>query len=463
MNDAATILRQPLQSLPDPLPMTPLPGPFHARIRPPGSKSVTNRAILLAALAEGESRLTHALTDAEDARAMLDAVRALGAAVTIDRDTVTIRGVAGRWRVGDGVTLDLANSGTSMRFLAASCLLADGPVTLDGDERMRERPIDQLARALVSLGARVEFPGDPGCPPLRISPPDALPRAAAIHFESPRSGQFISAMLHVAPFLPGGLRVRIGGEVTSAPYIDMTARLIARIGGPEAQRASDLREIAIPESSLRAFTLDVEPDASGAVPFLCAGAMFPGARIEIDGLPRDSLQGDAEFAGVLARMGASVERADDSLALTGPETLRTIDVDLSDMPDAAMALAALCVFADGDCRIAGLRTLRDKECDRIDATCRGLFDAGALCTDTGRGAAFHVRPHRPDWALRPAILDTHDDHRMAMALALLGLRRPGLSLRNPACVAKTYPQFFAHLASLYEGVDGVRSDGLSRP
>lgn len=456
MNDAVTILRRPLRSLPDPLPIKPLAGPFDARIRPPGSKSITNRAILLGALADGESRLTHALTDAEDARAMLDAVRALGAAVSVKDDTVTIQGVAGRWRAMDGVGLNLANSGTSMRFLAASCLLADGPVTLDGDARMRERPIDQLAGALVSLGARVEFLAAPGCPPVRITPPGALPRRAQVEFDSPRSGQFISAMIHIAPFLPDGLGIRIRGEVTTPPYIRMSLALL----GEQVRgiRASDtLDDILIPHAPLRAFEKAIEPDASGAAPFLCAAALQPGARVTIEGLPRGSLQGDAAFADVLARMGASVERAGDGLALTGPDRLRAIEADLAPMPDCAMALAALCAFADGPSVIRGLRTLRDKECDRIAATCEGLRAVGARC-DSPDGESLRISPVPEDRRPGPVALPTFGDHRMAMAFALLALRRPGVSLRDPACIAKTYPSFFADLARLYEP---ARREGLS--
>jgi 3-phosphoshikimate 1-carboxyvinyltransferase len=456
--------------LPESLPISPASRPFDAVIRPPGSKSLTNRALLLAALAHGASTLRRPLVDADDARRMLDAVARLGAHVEIRGDALVVTGVGGRWRVGpEPVALDLGNAGTATRFLAAAAMLAppgSGGVIIDGNARMRQRPIGELAGALDALGVRVRFLGAPGFPPLHVMPADPAALGSEVSFARTASSQFVSALLLVAPWLPHGLTARFTEPPTSASYIDMTVALLRRCGAQakcgDLSRPGAVTVFPSPDPSggapgLRGFTYDVEPDASGAAPFWAAAALVPGARVQVPGLWLEggagpcSLQGDARFVRVLHRMGAQVELAPGGLAVRG-DRLLGIEVDLSQMPDTAMTLAALACFADGPSRIAGLRTLRVKETDRIAALVAELSKVGARVEPFADGGdeGLVITPIPP--AQRAGgdevEFETYDDHRMAMALALVGLRRRGVKIRDPGCVAKTYPAFWQDFARL---------------
>lgn len=462
-------LERPLADLPDPLPIPPLSRPFDVSIRPPGSKSLTNRALLLAALAEGTSTLRHALVDADDAQVMLRAIQALGASVTPDPSdptTLRITGVGGRWRVpAGGVTLNLNNAGTATRFLAASSLLTppgSAGLTIDGDARMRERPILELGDALKRVGAQVEYLGTPGCPPLRVrvpESPDAL--RWIVTLGTTRSSQFISALLLVAPLLPKGLEVELWGTITSEPYVDMTVGLLRRVGianevlhGTDDRSPRPMTLIRHKPQRLLAFELDIEADASGASYFLAAAALVPGATCRIHGVPATgSLQGDSGFAAVVHAMTG--QAADPGgLSATGSARLRPVDADLSGIPDTAMTAAVLACFASGVSTLHGLRTLRVKETDRLAALQTELQRIGAtveIVSEQWRGEedeALRISPPA-DMGTEPVVFQTYHDHRMAMALSLVGLRRPNVFIADPGCVAKTYPTFFADLARLY--------------
>ena len=452
----AEILTRPLDALPDPLripTITQEPGkaPPQAEIRPPGSKSLTNRLLLLAALAPGISTIRNPLLEADDARRMLDAIESLGAEVHPENDGVRIHGVAGRWRTTAETTLKLNNAGTATRFLAAAALCADHPLIIDGNERMRRRPIGELADLLTTLGARVEYLGAPGCPPVRITPPVGGPKTDTLTATTTRSSQFISALLLVAPFLAGGLTLRLSGTVTSASYVRMTVALLEQLN-VTVRTSENLRVIRV-LPGLEAFDVDVEPDASGATYFWAAGALIPGASVRVNGLKAGSLQGDSSFAALLARMGASVALAEGSIAVHGPDRLGPILADMSDMPDAAMTLAVCAAFAEGTSIIRGVRTLRDKECDRIAALQSELGKIGVVVEADVRGDPDVLTVTPPPGGIAacgdPVVFETFDDHRMAMSLSLFGLRRTGVSIRDPGCVAKTYPGFFADLAMLY--------------
>jgi 3-phosphoshikimate 1-carboxyvinyltransferase len=464
--DAVAALSLPLDRLPDPLPIPVLTRPFHASVRPPGSKSLTNRALLLAALAEGESVLHGALTEAEDARVMVRALEHLGARVRIDGAEVHVHGVGGRWRVpAAGVELHLENAGTATRFLTAAALLADpsgGPVVIDGNSRMRERPIGELVELVRALGARAEYVGREGFPPVRVFPaaPGALGESLSVGLTA--SSQFVSALLLVGAFLPRGLDVRFTGEPTSRSYLDMTVRLLSELGvrvDTTGIRAGG--SVRVWPTRLYRFEHEVEPDASGATYFWAAAAISPGSSCLVRGMGAGSMQGDARFVDVLRDMGAVVETDGDGIRVRAPGAgLHALSADLTLMPDAAMTLAAACCFAPGPSLIAGLRTLRVKETDRLAALVAELakIGVGAGVRDTeGTGGA-------PDEALGLRVsaggidcspdvprveFDTYRDHRMAMALALIGLRRPNVYVRDPGCVAKTYPTFWRDLSSLY--------------
>lgn len=432
---------------------------FWVEIQPPGSKSLTNRALLLAALADGSSVLLGALVGADDTARMIDALRDLGAEIALDGpDTLTIRGVAGRWKHAD-LTLDLHNAGTATRFLAAAALLAPGPLTITGNERMRQRPIGELARLLTRLGAQAEHLGRADCPPLRITPPpSAGPAPRPLEIPTTVSSQFISALLLVAPWLPGGLTLKLTGEVTSPSYISMTLALLDHLGAT-VRMSEDLRILRVSSrAGLPAFRYAVEPDASSATYFWGAAALSEGSRCAILGLDPDSLQGDASFVDILHRVGAGVEhrsRSPDSpgwIACHGG-SLAPINADLSSMPDAAMTLAAICAFAPGRSILRGLRTLRVKESDRIEALRAELARIHVKVESPEEGTiTITPPPGGVDCSDRaPEVaFETYDDHRMAMSLALIGLRRPNVLIRDPGCVAKTYPGFWTDLARLSE-------------
>lgn len=463
-----------LADLPDPLPLAPvdLARPFDACLRPPGSKSLTNRALLLAALSAGRSVIRRPLLEADDAERMIAALRKLGATLTpTPGGDVEIEGVNGRWMSGPGgVELNLNNAGTATRFLAAAALLAPGPVTIDGNARMRERPIGELTEALEQLRARCEFTGRPGYPPVKIHPPPGLepggPHGFTAQMGTTQSGQFISALLMIGPWLPGGITLRMTGAVTSASYVEMTLGLLTRLGATVkmSQNLAVIRVSAPPAHGnatargLAGFEYAVEPDASGATYFWGAAAVVPGSGCNIPGLGTGSLQGDARFPDVLERMGAGLIRGmaiEPSLQVRGPARLRGVDVDMVDMPDAAMTLAAVACFAEGTTVMRGLRTLRVKETDRIAAVRNELTKIGVRveCPVDGDADVMSITP--PAGGLDcsadcPRVeFDTYDDHRMAMSLAIIGLRRPNTFIRNPGCVAKTYPTFWKDWGALY--------------
>lgn len=452
-----------MESLPDPMPIryweagSPA---FSARVRPPGSKSVTNRAILLAALSRGRSVLVRPLLHADDAERMIAGVRALGAAVreTAEGD-LEIEGVGGRWPGGSGgVRLDLGNSGTATRFLAAAALLAPGPVTIDGNERMRQRPIGELAGALESLGAVVEYGGEAGMPPLTITPPARLAESATVELPTTVSSQFVSALLLVGPFLPGGLTLSLRGPITSRSYVMMTVGLLDQLGAiVKTTESLSLIRVGGVGGGLAAFRLLVEPDASGATYFWAAAALRAGAVCRVDGLDARSMQGDANFPDLLSRMGAAVLREEGespSIGVRGPVSLTPIMADLSLMPDAAMTLAAVASFAKGMSVLRGLRTLRVKETDRIAALEKELAKVGVKVEGQVLGDSDSITITPPKGGIDcssgvPRVeFETYDDHRMAMSLALIGLRRPNVWVKNPGCVGKTYPEFWRDLGML---------------
>jgi 3-phosphoshikimate 1-carboxyvinyltransferase len=459
MASRGDMLRGALGELPDPLPIPTCrrgagAAPPSATIRPPGSKSLTNRLLLLAALAEGVSTLHHPLLEADDAERMLAAIDRLGAVVERAGSTLRVRGVGGRWSIPEGgVSLDLNNAGTATRFLAAAALCAPAPVTIDGNERMRQRPIGELGELLAQLGAKVEYPGAPGCPPVRITPPAGGAVAESITIATTRSSQFISALLLTAPFLPRGLTVRLEGVVTSASYVRMTVGLLERLGAT-VRTSEGLRVIRV-LPGLPAFEADVEPDASGATYFWAAGALLEGSAVGVMGLGVDALQGDSGFPALLARMGAAVTATEGVVTVRGPARLSPVFADMSDMPDATMTLAVCAAFAGGTSILRGVRTLRDKECDRIAALESELGKIGVSVRSDVNGDPDVITITPPEGGVDcsagapPVEFETFDDHRMAMSLALVGLRRPGVLIRDPGCVAKTYPGFFTDLASLY--------------
>ena len=417
-------------------------GPLDAVVRVPGSRSLTNRALVAAALADGESTLENALS-ADDTDAMRVALGALGVPIAVDaRATGTWR-VAGRGgRLGvPAAALDARASGTTARFLTALAALAPAPVVIDGSARMRERPIQDLVDALGRLGVRVEVQGRGGCPPVRVLG-GGFPGGEA-EIDARRSSQYVSAVLLVAPYAARDVGLSLtGGTLVSRPYVEMTLDVMAAFGAEAGWRPDGgLRVAAGRRYVPRAFA--IEPDASSAA-YPWAAAAIAGGRVRVDGLAATSRQADARFVDVLERMGCAVERGDRHTTVTGPAPggLRGVDVDMNALPDAVLALAVVAAFAAGPTVVRNVGNLRIKETDRLAALERELRKLGA-----GAQAG-------PDWLriepapLRGAAIDTYEDHRMAMAFALAGLRVPGVVIRDPACVTKTWPHYFDALERL---------------
>ena len=425
-------------SLPAELPIRPR-GPLDAKVRVPGSKSITNRAALAAALAHGPSALAGALAS-DDTDAMRVALGALGVAIDVDGDAWRIAGRAGVL-AAPAEPIDARASGTTARFLTAAAVLAAGPVTIDGAPRMRERPIADLTDCLAALGASVEVLGQKGCPPVRVQGGGL--RGGRAPIDARRSSQFVSAVLLAAPYARTDVTLDpIGGFVISAPYVDLTLAVMRSFGADARWLPGGSLFVAAGRHYQgRAYA--IECDASAAAYPFCAAAIA-GGRVRVDGVPAGSLQADFRLLDVLERMGCTVTR--EAAAVTVERApgapLAGVEVDMNDFPDAVLALAVAALFADGPTRIENVPNLRIKETDRLAALERELAKLGARA-EAG-----------PDWlAIEPgplhgAAIETYDDHRMAMAFALAGLRVPGVVIRDPRCVAKTWPDYFAMLDTL---------------
>jgi len=419
-------------------------------IRLPGSKSISNRALLLAALSRGDTVLEH-LLESDDTQVMLEALAALG--VEWRKDGAHAHRVTGCG--GDfpakRADLFLGLSGLSVRTLAAVLALSDGNYRLDGVARMRERPIRDLVDALVPLGADIRYEIDEGYPPLLIGPTrDA--GADCVHIRGDVSSQFLTGLLQALPLLRREVEVDVEGELISAPYVGITLDLMQRFGVTVLQdrerdgsRRFRLLAGARYQSPGR---FHVEGDASSASYFLAAGAL--GGPVRVEGVGRASVQGDVAFADVLAAMGAQVNRGDDWIEARAGRSLTGIDLDCKLIPDAAMTAAVVALFAHGATTLSNIGSWRVKETDRIDAMARELSKLGAA-VEQG-----------PDWlrvappqALRPATIDTYDDHRMAMCFSLATLGGVAVRINDPDCVRKTFPGYFAEFARLATPQAGV--------
>jgi 3-phosphoshikimate 1-carboxyvinyltransferase len=427
----------PVGDLPDPLEVQPVEGPLAATVRPPGSKSITNRALVCAALADGESVLAGVLT-ADDTEAMLDCLRGLGVPIRVDAAAaqVTVRGVAGRPPVS-GALLDARLSGTTSRFVAPVAALSGGTVVLDGAPPLRARPMGDLLDALEALGAEVDPLGEPGHLPVQIDGRQV--RGGTVSVAGDVSSQFLSGLLLSGPCLPRGLEVEVTTPLVSRPYVDMTLRVMEDFGARVEEGGSRLAVAATGYRAVERYA--VEPDASAASYFLAAAAIC-GGRVRVEGLGTRSVQGDVAFVDVLERMGAEVERGPDHLEVRGTGRLRGVEVDLADCSDTAQTLAAVAPFADGPTVVRGIGFIRRKETDRIAAVVTELRRLGVDATEDPDGFTVHPGP------LHGGVVRTYDDHRMAMSMALVGLRVPGVLIADPGCVAKTYPGYWRDLEAL---------------
>jgi 3-phosphoshikimate 1-carboxyvinyltransferase len=408
-------------------------------VRVPGSKSITNRALLVAALADGPSALVGAL-HSDDTRYMAEALNALGVPVGSDEPGASFRvqGGGGTFLAPEA-DLFVGNSGTTMRFLTAALPLGHGHYRIDGVPRMRQRPIAPLLHALADLGADARSELGTGCPPVVVEAGGL--RGGRTAMAGDLSSQYFSALLLAAPYAREGVVVDVAGDLVSKPYLPMTAAVMAAFGVAAEIDTADWSRLAVaPGQRYTGRVFPIEPDASNASYFFAAAAVT-GGRVRVDGLGRDSTQGDLRFVDALAAMGADVQIGAEFTTVQGPPNgdLRGVDLDLGPISDTAQTLAAIAPFATGPTTIRGVAHARLKETDRVAALATELRRLGQEVAEFPDGLRITPRP------IVPATIDTYDDHRMAMSFAVTALRAPGVRLRDPGCVAKTFPEFFAVL------------------
>ncbi|MGH2403898.1 MAG: 3-phosphoshikimate 1-carboxyvinyltransferase [bacterium] len=416
--------------------IVPLTAAPDADVAVPGSKSLTNRALVLAALAAGRSRITNALFS-DDTVVMVEALRRLGFDVEVDRSALAMV-VQGRDGVIPAAAAELfaGGAGTVARFLTAMVTLGRGRYRIDGDARMRERPIQDLLDALRALGATATAAGD--APPVVIDAGGL--RGGRAVMRGNVSSQFLSALLMAAPYAGGDVEIVVDGHLVGAPYVEMTLALM-QVFGITAEREGLRRFFLRAGQRYRARDYAVEPDASSAAYFFAAAAVT-GGRVGVPGLKVRSLQGDARFVDLLEGMGCLVERREDRLSVRGTRALRAADVDLGGMSDQTMTLAAIAPFADGPTLIRGVAHIRHQESDRLATTAAELRRLGQDVEERPDGLVISPRP------VRPAVIQTYGDHRVAMAFAVTGLRARGIIIADPGCVTKTFPDFFERLEEL---------------
>lgn len=415
----------------------PLSRPPDATIAVPGSKSLTNRAVVCALLGSGSSTLHNVLLS-DDTEAMFGVARALGAVVEVDpaNQRVRIEGIDGRPTPGP-IQLDVRMSGTTARFSVPLAARGTGRYTVDGHPSMRARPMNVTADALREMGVQVEE--------------DSLPITLTVAAETPWTGgevdvpasassQFASGLLLAAPGLSDGLRINLVGDIVSQSYLDLTVSVMESFGATIER--SD-RGYTVAPTPYVGTDYHVEPDASAASYFFAAAAVT-GGRVRIDGLGAASLQGDVAFVRILESMGAEVSIGEDFIEVTGPAHLNGVTVDMSDCSDTAQTLAAIAPFASSPTRVTGVGFIRRKETDRISAVVTELTRLGVRAHEEPDG--FMIEPSAAPSAAR---ISTYDDHRMAMSFALVGLKVPGIEIADPGCVAKTFPDYFETLDRLY--------------
>ncbi len=423
----------------------PINRPLNATVRVPGSKSLTNRALLIASLANGTTHLTNALFS-DDSCYFAKALQTLGFDIQLDEanHAMTVTGLGGRIPARQA-ELFIGNAGTAARFLSAFLTLGNGEYVLDGDSRMRERPIQDLIDALNQLGVELEAKND--CPPVEIFA-KGLP-GGKTKIAGNISSQFLSALLMVAPYAQSPIEIEVTTELNSKHYVDMTIGNMHDFGA-EVQRDAyrffsvPLTTYQLPVSNPQSpiSTYPIESDASAASYFFAAPAIC-GGTVRVDDILRNSKQGDIAFLDILTEMGCTIEERDDSIEVTSTGNLVGVDVDMRDIPDTAQTLAAIAPFASSPTRIRGIASARLKETDRVHATCTELTRLGVRVEEHEDGMTIY-----PCDDIQPATIQTYNDHRMAMAFALIGLRVEGIVIENPSCVSKTFPNYFEVLDSL---------------
>ncbi len=406
----------------------------------PGSKSLSNRALLIAALAEGTTKITN-LLESDDTRHMLNALKLLGVEYTLSEDKTecTVTGNGGPFRNSEPLELFLGNAGTAMRPLCAALTLGNGTYVLTGELRMKERPIGHLVDALRDAGADISYLENEGYPPLKIVA-NGL-KGGEVKIDGTISSQFLTALLMAAPMAQNDMHISIVGELVSKPYIDITLNIM-RIFGVDVTNENYKKFIVRAGQKYRAVDrFMVEGDASSASYFLAAAAI-KGGTVKVTGIGKKSVQGDVAFANVLEKMGAKVEWGDDYVSVSRGE-LNAVDMDFNHIPDAAMTIATTALFAKGTTTLRNIYNWRVKETDRLYAMATELRKVGAN-VEEGEDYLTITPPKR----LKHAAIDTYDDHRMAMCFSLLALDPVSVTINEPECTAKTFPTYFEVLESI---------------
>jgi 3-phosphoshikimate 1-carboxyvinyltransferase len=418
------------------LTIEPLTRPPDASVTVPGSKSVTNRAVLIGALARGRTTILDPLV-ADDTEAMIDVGTAFGAEIARAKGQIEITGISGV--LPERGEIFARRSGTTARFVASILAATPGPWTLDGDEQLARRPMEDLYRSLESIGVRVERRFGGLSLPVVIRGPM---NRAAISVEGSTTSQFLSGLLLAGPVTPNGFVIEVDGELKSKPYVDLTISMMRRFG---ARVDEGEGSYVVSPGGYEGATITVEPDASTASYFYAAAAIT-GGRVRVEGLSRASAQGDIAFVDLLAAMGASVDDEDGTIVVSGNDALCGVIVDASNTPDIVPTLAVVAAFASSRTVVTGVGFTRGHESDRIGGLVKELIRCGVNAHEEVDGLV--IEPSTPHGAL----IQTSSDHRMAMAFSILGLVVPGIELDDPQCVEKTFPDFF-------EVLEGLRQRG----
>ncbi|WP_318449423.1 3-phosphoshikimate 1-carboxyvinyltransferase [Photobacterium leiognathi] len=413
---------------------------INGEVNLPGSKSVSNRALLLAALAKGTTRLTN-LLDSDDIRHMLNGLKLLGVNYQLsdDKTVCEVQGLGHAFSPEQALELYLGNAGTAMRPLAAALCLGGGEFVLTGEPRMKERPIGHLVDALRSAGADIEYLENENYPPLKIKGTGL--KGGEVEIDGSISSQFLTAFLMAAPLAKANTVIRIKGDLVSKPYIDITLHIMAQFGVEVENR--DYQEFVVKgnQSYVSPGDFLVEGDASSASYFLAAAAI-KGGEVKVTGIGKQSIQGDVQFADALAAMGAEIEWGDDYVISRCGE-LTAVDMDFNHIPDAAMTIATTALFAKGTTSIRNVYNWRVKETDRLSAMATELRKVGAE-VEEGEDYITIVPPSN----LQHATIDTYDDHRMAMCFSLVALSDTPVTINDPKCTSKTFPDYFDKLSAL---------------
>jgi len=405
----------------------------------PGSKSLTQRALIAAALADGKSRLIGPL-DSEDTKYSSAALEQMGISIVKEEESWLVHGQGGKIDQSQE-EIFLGNNGTATRFLTSVVALGQSTYMINGDKRMHERPIGPLMEALKGWGVDVRSIRATGCPPLEVRS-DGIQGGETVLPEG-KSSQYISSLLLVAPYARSGAALTVNGEVLSKPYVAMTLSVMADFG-VEVDCNSDFTSFSIPQGCYRAMDYEIEGDASNASYFWAAAAVT-GGRVTVTNVPVPSLQGDAELVPLLARMGCDISRQGSGISVQGREQLQGIKVDMANMPDVVPTLAVVAAFAQGKTEIVNIGHLRIKECDRLHAVVTELGRMGAHVEEKEDSMIVHGDGGE---RLHGATIETYNDHRMAMSFAVAGLRISGVKIQGEGCVAKSFPDFWQRFAEL---------------